>query len=184
MEVQDATGAPLGRVQDVYVEREGPATRYVALAGDESGRHRLVPSECVRMERERVVVALASEHLGGAPTVARDATVTREHEGLVAGYYRDLHEAGYMQPWAEPPELHGAGYMRPEQEPPEVGGAGYMRPEEEPPETHGAGYMYPEQEPPEVHGAGYMRPEDEPPEVGGAGRMDPRYLSDVKHWRE
>ena len=139
MEVQDATGAPLGRVEDVYVERERPATRYVALAADESGHHRPVPIECVRMEREGVVVALASEHLGDAPTVACDATVTREHEGQVAKYYRDLHEAGYMQPRAEPPELHGAGYMRPEQE---------------------------------------------PPEVGGAGRMDPRYLSDVKHWRE
>ena len=184
MEVRDASGAPTGRVEDVYVDRETTTIRYVALACDEPGDYRLVPIGVVRVERESVIVALEGEHLSAAPTVARDDAVTREHEGTIATYFRDLHDAGYMRPWAEPPQLHGAGYMRPGGEPPQVHGAGYMRPEDEPPEVGGAGYMRPGGEPPQAHGAGYMRPEDEPPEVGGAGRMDPRFLSDVKRWRE
>ena len=128
MEVRDASGAPTGRVEDVYVDRETTTIRYVALACDEPGNYRLVPIGVVRVERESVIVALEGEHLSAAPTVARDDAVTREHEGTIATYFRDLHDAGYMRPWAEPPQLHGAGYMRPGDEPPELHGAGYMRP--------------------------------------------------------
>jgi PRC-barrel domain len=184
MEARDASGAPAGRVEDVYVDREVSVTRYVALPCEDPDAYRLVPVEVVRVEAETLVIGVEGAQLSGAPTVPRDAEVTRQHEGDVAAYFADLHDAGYMRPWAEPPQLHGAGYMRPEGEPPEVHGAGYMRPEGEPPEVHGAGYMRPEGEPPQAHGAGYMRPEDEPPEVGGAGRMDPRFLSAVKRWRE
>jgi hypothetical protein len=184
MEARDASGAPAGRVEDVYIDREVSVTRYVALACEDPDCYRLVPVEVVRVEAETLVIGVEGEQLTGAPTVPRDAEVTRQHESDVAGYFADLHDAGYMRPWAEPPQLHGAGYMRPEGEPPEVHGAGYMRPEGEPPEVHGAGYMRPEGEPPQAHGAGYMRPEDEPPEVGGAGRMDPRFLSAVKRWRQ
>jgi hypothetical protein len=182
MEVRDASGAPAGRVEDVYVDREVSVTRYVALDCEEPGHYRLVPVEVVRVEEDSLVIAVEGAHLSGAPTVPRDAAVTREHESGVAAYFQDLHDAGYMRPWAEPPELHGAGYMRPGDEPPQVHGAGHMRSGD--PELHGAGYMRPGGEPPELHGAGYMRPGDEPPEVGGAGRMDPRFLSAVKRWRE
>jgi hypothetical protein len=184
MEVRDPSGAPAGRVEDVYVDRVTTVTRYVAVTCEEPGEYRLVPIGVVRVEEEALVVALEADQLGGAPTVARDADVTRQHEGEVAAYFRGMHDAGYMRPWAEPPQLHGAGYMRPGDEPPQTHGAGYMRPENEPPEVHGAGYMRPENEPPEVGGAGYMRPQDQPPEVGGAGRMDPRFLSDIKRWRQ
>jgi hypothetical protein len=183
MEVRDAAGERAGRVEDVYVDREGSATRYVALPCAEPSDYRLVPVGVVRVEEEWLVIAVEGEHLSRAPTVARDAAVTHEHEGDVAAYFRNLHDAGYMRPWAEPPQVHGAGYMRPGDEPAEVHGAGYMRPGDEPPEVHGAGYMRPGDEPPEVHGAGYMRPGDEPAEVHGAGRMDPRVLSAVKRWR-
>jgi PRC-barrel domain len=169
MEVRDASGAPAGRVEDVYVDREVSVTRYVALACEDPNDYRLVPVEVVRVEEETLVIAVEGAHLSDAPTVPRDEAVTRQHESDVAGYFAGLHDAGYMRPWAAPPRLHEAGYMRPEGEPPEL---------------HGAGYMRPEGEPPELHGAGYMRPGDEPPEVGGAGRVDPRFLSAVKRWRE
>jgi hypothetical protein len=125
LEVRDVSGGRAGRVEDVYVDREGSATRYVALACDDPGRYRLVPLGVVRVEEEFLVIGLEGEHLSDAPTVPRDAAVTRAHEGDVAGYFRNLHDAGYMRPWAEPPQ---AGYMRPEDEPPEVHGAGRMDP--------------------------------------------------------
>jgi sporulation protein YlmC with PRC-barrel domain len=187
MEIRDAAGAPLGRVDDVYVDREeGGAVRYVAVGAEAPGHSHLVPVGVVRLEEEGAVLVTAceGEHLRGGPAVACDATVTRGHEEEVVAYFRDLHGAGYMRPWAEPPEIHGPGYMRPEEELPEIHGPGYMRPEEEPPEVHGPGYMRPEEEPPELHGPGYMRPKEEPPEVGGAGRMDPKFLSAVKSWRQ
>ena len=40
MEVRDASGAPTGRVEDVYVDRETTTIRYVALACDEPGNYR------------------------------------------------------------------------------------------------------------------------------------------------
>jgi PRC-barrel domain len=174
MEVRDDSGAALGRVEDVYVDRADGSIRYVAVGAQTVEEVHLVPVGLVRVEGGGeselwLIAACESERLWAAPTVARDATVTRPMEEQVVTYFRDLHGAGYMRPWAEPPELHGAGYMRPESEPPE---------------THGAGYMRPESEPPETHGAGYMRPESEPPQVGGAGRMDPAFLSAVKSWRE
>src|SRR3954470_12706042 len=49
MEVRDASGAPAGRVEDVYVDREVSVTRYVALAGEDPNDYRLVPVEVVRI---------------------------------------------------------------------------------------------------------------------------------------
>jgi PRC-barrel domain protein len=186
MEIRDASGDRAGRVEDVYVDREDGTLRYVAVEAKSPGNSHLIPVGLVKVDGDgkTLEAACEGERLRGGPTVARDATVTRPREEEVVAYFRDLHGAGYMRPWAEPPELHGSGYMRPEGEPPETHGPGYMRPEEEPAETHGAGYMRPEGEPPETHGAGYMRPEGEPPEIGGAGRMDPKFLSTVKRWRE
>jgi anti-anti-sigma factor len=184
MEMRDASGAPVGRVTDVYVEHEGGAARYVAVECDEPGQVHLVPVGVVKELEGVLVAAVKAEHVRGGPTVAEAEPVHLSHEATVGGYYADLHEAGHMQPWALPPDLHAAGYMRPGNEPPELHGAGYMHPGNEPVQIHGAGYMRPGTEPPEVHGAGYMRPESEPPEVGGAGRMDPRALSAVKRWRE
>jgi hypothetical protein len=184
MEMRDASGAPVGRVTDVYVEREGGAARYVAVECDEPGQVHLVPVGVVKESEGVLVAAVKAEHVRGGPKVAADEPVHLSHEATVGDYYTDLHEAGHMQPWALPPELHSAGYMRPGNEPPELHGAGYMRPGNEPVEIHGAGYMRPGTEPAEVHGGGYMRPANEPPEVGGAGRMNPRALSAVKRLRE
>src|SRR5689334_19967666 len=186
MEVRDKTGASVGRVEDIYVAREGGATRYVALASQTSGEVHPVPAGMVRVDEGSgcLVADCSDEELRAGPTVAYEEGMNRPAEERVEAYFSDLHGAGYMRPENEPPEVHGAGYMRPGTEPPEVHGSGYMRPENEPPEVHGAGYMRPENEPPEVHGAGYMRPENEPPEVGGAGRMDPKFLATVRRWRD
>jgi hypothetical protein len=188
MEVRDAEDEPVGRVADVYVERVDASVSYVAVEGDSPDDVQLVPVGVVRVTEVAGVAGLSAgvegDRLLGGPSVARGAPVTLADEQAVAGYFQDLHGAGYMRPWAEPPEVHGAGYMRPGTEPVQTHGAGYMRPDTEPPEVHGAGYMRPDTEPPEVHGAGYMRPENEPPEVGGAGRMDPTLLSAVRSWRE
>lgn len=128
MEVRDASGGRAGRVEDVHVDREGSATRHVALACENPGHYRFVPLGVVRVEEEFLVIGVEGEHLSDAPTMPRDAAVTRAHEGDVAGYFRNLHDAGYMRPWAEPPQLQGADYMRPGEEPPEVHGAGRMDP--------------------------------------------------------
>jgi hypothetical protein len=188
MEVRDAEGKPVGRVTDVYVERVDETISYVAVEGDSPDDVRLVPVGIVRMVEIAGVpalsVAVEGDRILGGPTMEPGAPVSVAHEQEVAGYFRDLHGAGYMRPWGEPPEVHGAGYMRPGAEPIQTHGAGYMRPGSEPPETHGAGYMRPEGEPPETGGAGYMQPQDQPPEVGGAGRMDPALLTAVKSWRE
>src|SRR5262245_54875406 len=103
MEVRDASGAPAGRVEDVYVDRVTTVTRYVALGCDDPGDYRLVPIDVVRVEEEVLIVGLDADRLTGAPTVGRDADVTREQEGQVAAYFRGMHDAGYMRPWAEPP---------------------------------------------------------------------------------
>jgi hypothetical protein len=184
MEVRDPAGAPVARVEEVYVDRDAGIVRYVAVEAEAPDEVHLVPASIVQVEETWLIVACDSDALRGGPTVGRDATVMLADEEQAVAYFRDLHGAGYMRPWAEPPEIHAAGYMRPEREPPEVHGAGYMRPGDEPPEVHGAGHMRPEDEPPEVHGAGYMRPGDEPPQSGAAGRMDPALLSTVKRWRE
>jgi PRC-barrel domain len=184
LEMRDASGAPVGRVTDVYVERQGGAARYVAVECDTPGEVHLVPVGVV-MESEGVIaVAVDAEHVRGGPRVAAADPVHLSHEASVGDYYANLHEAGHMQPWALPPDLHAAGYMRPQNEPPELHGAGYMHRENEPVPLHGAGYMRPGGEPPQEHGAGYMRPEGEPPQAGAAGRMDPRSLSAVRRWRE
>src|SRR5262245_15538630 len=94
MEVRDASGAPAGRVEDVYVDRVTTVTRYVALACEDPGGYRLVPIGVVRVEEEALVVALDAGRLTDAPTVPRDADVTREHEGQVAAYFRGMHDAG------------------------------------------------------------------------------------------
>ena len=159
MEVRDATGASMGHVQDIHVDRAGGETRYLALDAEAPGEVHLLPVAIVRVEGDGgggscLMAACTSERLRGASTVAREEGISLPDEARVDAYFRDLH------------------------------GAGYMRPENEPPEVHGAGYMRPENEPPEVHGAGYMRPENEPPEVHGAGRMDPKFLSTVRTWRE
>src|SRR5262245_7795347 len=90
MEARDASGAPAGRVEDVYVDREVSVTRYVALACDDPNDYRLVPVDVIRVEAEIVVIGVEGEHLSGAPTVPRDAAVTRAHEGDVAAYFADL----------------------------------------------------------------------------------------------
>ena len=127
MEVRDASGGQARRVEDVYVDREESATRYVALACEDPSHYRLVALGVVRVEEEFLAIGVEGEHPSDALTVPRDAAVTRAHEGDVAGYFRTVHDAGYMRPWA-PPQLHGAGYMRPGEEPPEVHGAGRMDP--------------------------------------------------------
>jgi len=187
MAVSDHDGKPAGTISDVYVDREdGTTPRYVALSAPAADRVRLVPVSVLSVGQTdggaEIMVACAADMIERSPTVDSRAPVTRSHEQEVVDYYRGLHEAGYMRPWAQPPEMHGAGYMRPDNEPPEAHGAGYMRPEAEPPEAHGAGYMRPETEPAELHGAGYMRPDNEPPEAGGAGRMDPASLASVRRW--
>ena len=102
------------------------------MGAETPGHHYLVPVGLVRVEDGGGVLWLVAAgevaQLRAAPTVERDATVTPPHEEQVSSYFGELHDAGYMRPWAEPPQLHGAGYMRPENEPPEVGGAGKMDP--------------------------------------------------------
>jgi sporulation protein YlmC with PRC-barrel domain len=185
MEMRDESGARIGRVRDVYVERQGDAIRYVAVECDTPDQVHLVPVGVVREWEGALVAAVKDEHVRGGPAMACTDPVHLSHEAKVGDYYVGLHEAGYMQPWALPPDLHGAGYMRPRNEPPELHGAGYMRPGNEPVELEGAGYMRPQDEPPETQGAGYMRPKEKPPEVGGGGRMqDPTKLSAVRRWNE
>jgi hypothetical protein len=184
MEMRDASGAVVGRVAGAYVERQGGAARYVAVEGADPGQVHLVPVGVVKESEGALLCAVTAEQVRGGPAIAASEPVHLSHVASVGDYYTDLHEGGYMQPWALPPDLHAAGYMRPGNEPPELHGAGYMRPGNEPVEIGGAGYMRPEGEPPELHGAGYMRPGDEPSEVGGAGRMRPREFSAVKRWGE
>lgn len=184
MEMRDASGAPVGRVADVYVEREGGDARYVAVECAEPGHVHLVPVGVVRGSETSLECAVSAEHVRGGPTVAADDPVHLSHEAAVGEYYINLHEAGHMRPWALPPDLHGAGYMRPDEEPPERHGAGYFRPGREPVQIFGAGEMRPEDGPPEEHGPGHMRPDEEPPAAGEAGRMNPQTLSAVRRWRE
>jgi serine phosphatase RsbU (regulator of sigma subunit) len=88
MEVRDADGDKVGRVEDSYTDTGGTYLRYIAVSTGWFGtKHHVIPVDDVFVEEDYLVVPYDKDRLRDAPTFERDENVTRSHEERVYGYY-------------------------------------------------------------------------------------------------
>ena len=95
-----ARDGAIGSVDDVYFDDERWTVRYLVVdtGGWLSGRKVLISPACVMPIRERKAlrVALTREQIGAAPSIERDAPISRSLEARHARYF------GYPYYWSGP----------------------------------------------------------------------------------
>ena len=92
IEVRDAAGDKIGRVDDPYTDTGGAYVRYLAVTTGWFGTKRhMIPVDDVRVEsdgdRAYLVVPYTKEQLRDAPTHARDEDFTQADEEATYGHY-------------------------------------------------------------------------------------------------
>jgi sporulation protein YlmC with PRC-barrel domain len=92
MEVRDASGEKIGKVDDSYTDTGGAYVRYLAVTTGWFGTKRhMIPVDDVRVESDGddpyLVVPYAKDHLRAAPTHERDEDFTHAHEEATYGHY-------------------------------------------------------------------------------------------------
>jgi hypothetical protein len=96
MEVRDADGDKIGKVEDSYTDPGGTYLRYLAVSTGWFGTKRhMIPIDDVAMEEDYLVVPYDKDHLREAPTFERMDEFTRTHEEGVYGHYG---RTGYWDP--------------------------------------------------------------------------------------
>ena len=92
MEVRDAAGEKVGKVDDSYTDSGGAYVRYLAVATGWFGTKRhMIPVDDVRVEsdgdRTYLAVPYTKDQLRDAPTHDRDEDFTHAHEEATYGHY-------------------------------------------------------------------------------------------------
>lgn len=97
MEVRDASGEKIGKVDDAYTDTNSTYVRYLAVKTGWFGTKRhMIPIDDVRVESdggdEYLTVPYSKDQLRDAPTHERDEDFTHRHEEATYGHYG---RAGY-----------------------------------------------------------------------------------------
>jgi hypothetical protein len=91
MFVRDRDGAPVGAVEELYVERPTGEVRYLGVAADALGVHVLVPLDEVTVEEDdlgpAVRVPYTRAHLMAAPPLPPEAEPTVALEGEIHSHF-------------------------------------------------------------------------------------------------
>ena len=92
IEVRDAAGDKIGKVDDAYTDTGGAYVRYLAVTTGWFGTKRhMIPVDDVRVEsdgdRTYLAVPYTKEQLRDAPTHGRDEDFTQAHEEATYGHY-------------------------------------------------------------------------------------------------
>ncbi|MGE0026727.1 MAG: PRC-barrel domain-containing protein [Thermoleophilia bacterium] len=92
MQVRDANGDKVGKVDDIYADEQGGYARYLAVkTGWFGSKRHMIPVDDVRLEGDGddhwLVVPYDKDHLREGPTFDRDDDFTREHETSTYGHY-------------------------------------------------------------------------------------------------
>jgi hypothetical protein len=92
MEVRDAAGDKIGKVDDAYTDSGGAYVRYLAVTTGWFGTKRhMIPVDDVRAEsdgdRTYLAVPYTKDQLRDAPTHDRDQDFTQAHEETTYGHY-------------------------------------------------------------------------------------------------
>ena len=92
MEVRDAAGEKVGKVDDSYTDTGGPYVRYVAVTTGWFGTKRhMIPVDDVRVESDGdhtyLAVPYAKDHLREAPTHERNEDFTQADEEATYSHY-------------------------------------------------------------------------------------------------
>jgi hypothetical protein len=92
MEIRDASGEKIGKVDDSYTDTEGTYVRYLAVkTGWFGSKRHMIPVDDVRVESDGddtyLAVPYDKDHLRKAPTHDRDEDFTRSHEEATYGHY-------------------------------------------------------------------------------------------------
>ena len=92
MEVRDATGEKIGKVDDSYTDTGGAYVRYLAVTTGWFGTKRhMIPVDDVRVESDGdhtyLAVPYAKDHLREAPTHERDQDFTQADEEATYSHY-------------------------------------------------------------------------------------------------
>lgn len=92
LEVRDASGDKIGKVDDSYTDSQGSYVRYLAVTTGWFGTKRhMIPVDDVRMESDGderyLTVPYDRDRLRGAPTHDRDEDFTRRHEEATYGHF-------------------------------------------------------------------------------------------------
>ena len=91
MYVRDRNGAPVGTVEDLYVDRPSGEIRYIGISADALGVHVLVPLDGVTVDDDELGAAVrvpyTRTHLMEAPALAPGAEPTVALEGEIHSHF-------------------------------------------------------------------------------------------------